>query len=204
MSRSPIEIVACETRQPVAAWLHDELGALDLLDAEIAWMPERMKAIARILREGIPDDGLPQHSHWNWWNKAYELRMLSTGAFGIQCDEQWQGLMMTTAVGHNARLPEQLDMPLVYVKYLESAPWNVKAFVPAPKYGAVGTRLLEAAVRLSLAEGFAGRVGLHALPNPATELFYQRRGLVGFGPDAEMEDPPYYEFSAGAATAFLR
>jgi hypothetical protein len=111
--------------------------------------------------------------------------------------------MMTTTVGHNARLPEQLDKPLVYVKYLESAPWNVKAFVPVPKYGAVGTRLLEAAVRLSISEGFGARVGLHALPNPATEQFYQRRGFIGLGPDAEMEDLPYYEFTAAAAIAFL-
>jgi hypothetical protein len=71
MSRSAIEIVACETRLPVAAWLHDELGALDLLDAEIAWMPERMKAVARMLRAGVAEADLPQHSHWNWWNKAY-------------------------------------------------------------------------------------------------------------------------------------
>ena len=107
--------------------------------------------------------------------------------------------MMTTTVGHLARLPDQRDKPLVYVKFLESAPWNVKAYVPLPKYGSVGTRLLEAAVRLSLTEGFAGRLGLHSLPNPATEQFYQRRGLIGLGPDAQMEDLPYYEFSAKAA-----
>ena len=98
-------------------------------------MPERLKAVARMLRAGVAEAELPQHSHWNWWNKAYELRLLATGGFGIACGDQWQGLMMTTTVGHNARLPGQLDKPLVYVKYLESAPWNVKAFVPAPKYG---------------------------------------------------------------------
>ena len=203
MSRSPIEIVDCQSRQPIAAWLHDELGALDLLDAEIVWTPERMKSVARMLRAGVPEQDLPQHSHWNWWNKAYELNMLATGGFGIHCDGQWQGLMMTTTVGHAARLPDQLDKPLVYLKYLESAPWNVQAFVQTPKYGAIGTRLLEAAVRLSVAEGFGGRVGLHALPNPTTERFYQRRGLIGLGPDAHMEDLPYYEFSSTAAIAFL-
>jgi GNAT superfamily N-acetyltransferase len=203
LSQLPIEIVDCGTRQPVAAILHDELGALDLLDAEIVWMPERLKAVARMLRGGIAEANLPQHRHWNWWEKAHELKLLATGGFGIHCDGQWQGLMMTTTVGHAAQLLEQRDKPLVYVKYLESAPWNVKAFAPAPKYGAIGTRLLEAAVRVSLAEGFAGRVGLHALPNPETERFYQRRGFIGLGPDARMEDLPYYEFSAAAAIAFL-
>jgi hypothetical protein len=204
MSRRPVEIIDCGTRQPVAAWLHDEVGALDLLDAEIVWMPERLKAVARMLRAGVAETQLPQHRHWNWWDKAYELKMLATGGFGIQCDGLWQGLMMTTTVGHLARLPEQLGKPLVYLKYLESAPWNVKAFSPAPKYGAIGTRLLEAAVRVSIGEGFAGRVGLHALPNPATEKFYQRRGLIGLGPDAHMEDLPYYEFAAAASNDFLK
>jgi hypothetical protein len=43
-----------------------------------------------------------------------------------------------------------------------------------------------------------------ALPNPTTERFYQRRGLIGLGTDAHMEDLPYYEFSSAAAIAFLK
>ena len=86
MSRSQVEIIAFETRQPVTAWLQDELGELDLLDAEIAWMPERLRAVARMLRAGVAEADLPQHRHWNWWDKAYQLRMLATGAFGIYCD----------------------------------------------------------------------------------------------------------------------
>jgi hypothetical protein len=197
VSRSAIEIVQCATRQPVTAWLHDELGPLDLLDAEIAWMPERLKAVAQMLRAGVAEADLPQHRHWNWWEKASELNMLATAGQGIHCDGLWQGLMMTTTVGHVARLPEQFGKPMVYVKYLESAPWNVKAFSSAPKYGAIGTRL-------SLAEGFAGRVGLHALPNPQTERFYRRRGLSGLGPDNQMENLPYYEFSVASAISFLK
>ncbi len=91
----------------------------------------------------------------------------------------------------------------MYVKYLESAPWNVEAFTPNPRYGAIGTRLLEAAVRLSLKEQFGGRIGLHALPNQRTEGYYHRRGFPRRGVDAQMEDLPYYELSAVAALAFL-
>ncbi len=108
MSRSAIEIIECESRKSVGAWVHDELGALDLLDAEIVWMPERLKAIARMLRAGVAEANLPQHRHWNWWNKAPELKHLATGGFGIHCDGQWQGLMMTSTVGHVARLPGEV------------------------------------------------------------------------------------------------
>jgi GNAT superfamily N-acetyltransferase len=203
MSGRAIEIFDCQTRQPVSAWLNDELVALDLLDAEILWMPERLKAVSRMLRAGVAEQDLPQHRHWNWWEKADELKLLATGSVGVHCQGQWQGLMMTTTVGHVSRLGADTGKPLVYVKYLESAPWNVEAFTPAPKYGAIGTRLLEAAVRLSIAEGFDGRIGLHALPNPRTERFYQRRGLTGLGPDSLAEDLPYYEFSPAAALGFL-
>jgi hypothetical protein len=68
--------------------LHDELGALHLLDAEIVWMPELLKAVARMLRAGIAAADPPQHRHWNWWEKAYELRMLATGGFGNRHLEQ--------------------------------------------------------------------------------------------------------------------
>jgi hypothetical protein len=95
-------------------------------------------------------------------------------------------------------------MPVVYVKYLESAPWNVKAFSPVPKYGGIGTRLLEAAARLSVAQGFRGRVGLHSLPNALTQNFYRQRRLISFGPDADVEDLPYYELSEAAAIAFFQ
>src|SRR5438045_1240262 len=92
VSRWKIDIVDCDRRKPVTAWLYDHLEALDLLDAEVVWMPARLKAIARLLRAGVLERDLPQHRHWNWWEKAYELSVLATGCFGIKRAGQWQGL----------------------------------------------------------------------------------------------------------------
>jgi hypothetical protein len=61
-----------------------------------------------------------------------------------------------------------------------------------PRFGGIGVRLIEAAVRLSIDEGFQGRVGLHSLPQ--AEAFY--RGpcrMACLGADASYQGLPYYE-----------
>ena len=48
--------------------------------------------------------------------------------------------------------------------YLSRYKFLMKALGKRPQFDAVGTRLIEAAVRKSIEEGFKGRVGLHSLP----------------------------------------
>jgi hypothetical protein len=209
MSDTPLDIFDLVADAPVKASLRSDLTALDLVEAETLWSPARFKSIAAMLKAGIDARDIPQHHHWNWWLKAGELRHMETEVFGIWHPDRWQGLMMITSsvLLHRARLEGQMGKELVYVKYLESAPWNVAAFTQplneSPKFGAIGTQLLEVAVRRSIAHGFRGRVGLHALPNPETEGFYRRRGMQPLGEDPGAEDLPYYEFSEAAAEAFL-
>jgi hypothetical protein len=209
MSDRPLDILDLATDEPVPAVLRDGLTAIDLVEAEALWSPARFGSIAALLRAGTQARDIPQHHHWNWWLKAGDLADMDTEVFGIHHQDRWQGLMMiTSSVSHRARLDGQRGKELVYVKYLESAPWNVAAFTrpmdEPPKFGAIGTRLLEVAVRRSVSLGFRGRVGLHALPNPDTEGFYRRRGMRPLGADPAVENLPYYEYEEAAAQAFLR
>ncbi|MGH7138251.1 MAG: hypothetical protein ACREHD_21065 [Pirellulales bacterium] len=165
--------------------------------------PVRDEAVAQMKRRGVPRHLFPQHAHWDWAAKADLLRLLATCAFAIECDGEWQGAMMTSTAGHFARLDPDRGKPGVYVKYIESAPWNLAQLNPAPRYGAIGTRLIEAAVRLSVDENFRGRVGLHSLPNPDTQSFYERCGMVCLGVDPDVEHLPYYEMTRERATLFL-
>ncbi len=64
---------------------------------------------------------------------------------------------------------------MIYIDYLETAPWNQGGLVGRPRYGGIGTVMLAAAIRLSLNEGFFGRIGLHSLPQ--SEEFYKASGL---------------------------
>jgi hypothetical protein len=139
MSIVPIQIVDCALHAAVDATLHTGLKSADLLDAEAMWGPIRLKAVADRLRTGAPTDDLPQHSHWDWGRKSNSLQYLANTVFGIQREGKWQGLAMTTTVGHLAWLQSDAGKPLVYVKYIESAPSNLKAFTKTPMYGAIGT-----------------------------------------------------------------
>lgn len=94
--------------------------------------------------------------------------------YGLAHEGKLQGIMKVETVAHSCRLPEQQGKPLVYIDYIESAPWNIKKLMAAlgqpQRFSAVGTRLFEAAVLQSQEEGFRGRLGLHSLPG--SEGFY--------------------------------
>src|SRR5258708_27553518 len=84
-----------------------------------------------------------------------------------------QGLMMVDLARHQARLPPDVGKPLVYIDYLESAPWNVKPMVDVPRYAGIGAVLVNVAVQVSIDEGFHGRTCMHSLANTAS--FYENR-----------------------------
>jgi hypothetical protein len=70
--------------------------------------------------------------------------------------------MKVETVARSCRLPEQQGKPLVYIDYIEAAPWNIKQLMePLGKpqqYRGVGSRLFEAAVLQSFEEDFKGRL----------------------------------------------
>jgi len=90
---------------------------------------------------------------------------------------------------------------MVYVDFLEAAPWNLKASATAPRFKGVGTALLVDAVRLSIETGFGGDVGLHSLPQ--AEPFYTRCGMTRIGEDPDYYGLPYYEYTSSQAAEWL-
>lgn len=160
-----IAIVERSTGNRVSATLHKELEELEVIDAEITWSPERLWRLRELRLNGVAGNKLPQHVHWNWAMKAVQTAgVLAYRTFGIEADGKMQGLMSVCLTGYNARLDPDKGKPLVYVDFLETAPWNSKEFSNAPTYGGIGLRLIQAATRLSIDESFAGRVGLQSLP----------------------------------------
>ena len=114
--------------------------------------------------------------------------------------------MKLATVGHVGRHPEQKGKPIVYVDYLETAPWNIKPLMQAleksPQFAAVGSRLIEAAVRKSLDEGFKGRVALHSLTT--SERFYiETCGMTALERDPAKQNLLWCEFTPEQAEIFL-
>ncbi|MBX3394283.1 MAG: hypothetical protein KF841_02830 [Phycisphaerae bacterium] len=112
--------------------------------------------------------------------------------------------MLTKTASHFARLAEDKGKPLVYIDYLEAAPWNwrVQPLGLERRYKGVGSILFREAVKQSFDEGFHGRVGLHALPQADT--YYEKVcGMTAVGRDPKKQNLLYFEFSRGRAQKFL-
>lgn len=199
MSTIPVQIVRRQDKALVDAVLHTELVPTVLVEAEKEWGPIRLKAAQKLLCAGRNSE-IPQHFHWDWGAKSFNLQLLAYRCLGIECSGKWQGLLMVKLSGQVARLDPDKGKDLVYIDYVESAPWNLPMMVDTPIYN-VGPVLMRAAVQLSYDEGFHGRIGLHALPQ--AENFYRNIcGMRDCGPDASYHDLVYYEMTNEIAASF--
>ncbi len=201
MSTVPVEIFHCETAQYVEATLHVSVAPSVLVDTERKWGPFRLAAMDRLVASGYPQEHWPLHWHWDWGQKSARLNLLAFRSFGIECEGEMQGLMMVNTAEKLARLPPETGRPLVYVEFLESAPWNVEPFVSVRKFKGIGIALLRAAVQLSIDEGFHGRLGLHSLPMAAA--LYRSCGMQFCGHDSSHEDLAYFEMTREIANRFI-
>lgn len=205
--RTPIQIVDWATREPVEAELFDEVTIEHFLETQKEWRPLVVEAVTKMVQSGSPREVVPRHFHWDWTNKEADLRILAFSFFGMRARGKLQGLMKLESVGRSGRIASQKGKPLTYVDYLETAPWNIKPLMKAlgrsPEFAAVGTRLIEAAVRKSLDEGFKGRLALHSLST--SERFYlDVCGMTAVGRDPAKQNLLWCEFTPEQAERFLK
>ncbi|MEN6578330.1 MAG: hypothetical protein ABFD90_18440 [Phycisphaerales bacterium] len=194
-------------REFIPATFHDDLTTDQMNEAETQWKPVRDAAVKRLLDAGktkLEVQRLFQHQHWDWSRKAGLLLggLLSVRCFGIELNGQWQGLAMFELAAHFALLEPDQGKPLIYVEFLETAPWNIAELVDEPRYGLIGARMIEAAIRLSISEGFRGRVGLLALPQ--AEKFYEKKCGMTRVEEAGHHGMAWYELTQKAAGVFLK
>ncbi len=201
-----VQIWERKSEKLVAATFYEELTVDQMAEAEAQWKPVRDAGVKRQLASGKTEqevDWILQHANWNWLNKAKDVidMFLAIRCFGIKLEEKWQGLAMVDIGIHRAELEPDRGKPIVYVEYLESAPWNLKNMVDDPQYGLIGLRLIEAAVHMSIAEDFRGRVGLLALPQ--AEGFYEKCGMIRVE-SARQHVLSWFEMTQEAANAFIK
>ena len=197
------------TGELVDAELHTKLLLTDLHEAESAWGPCRRAIIDALIHAGVPKNDCPQHLNWDWDRKLTGKSDLDIGGalsplrlMGVKCDGEWQGLILTTCIGHQSRMANG-GRDLLYVVYLETAPWNleISEIGQDATLSGIGRQLMELAVRLSKSLGLRGRIGLHALPQ--SEGFYNWCGMTDFGVDQGYQNLRYFEMTDGQANAFL-
>ena len=92
----------------------------------------------------------------------------------------------------NQFVSRRTGQPLVYLAYVESAPWNLKEYCDDIFYSGIGKEFYKTAVRFSNLLGFAGRVGLHSLPG-AEEFYSKTCQMVSLGCDPKCDGLVYFE-----------
>lgn len=204
--REIIQLVDLARKEPVEAELFDEVTLQHFLETQNEWRPVVLDAAKLMVQMGAPPESIPRHFHWDWSSKESDLRVLAFSFVGITVKGKLQGLMKLENAGRSGRIASQKGKPLTYVDYLETAPWNIKLLMHAqgksPEFGAIGTRLIEAAVRKSLDEGFKGRVALHSLSG--SERFYlDVCGMTPVGRDPAKQNLLWCEFTPEQAKKFL-
>lgn len=204
MSSQPIQILSNETNEFVAATMLSGIAASDLFRLEDEWHPARSEVRQQLLARNIPHKDWPESLHWDWARKAPVLRLLQYQGFGVVYGGQWQGCMLTIeSPVHVCRLNLDKGKPLVYVDFLEIAPWNwvIKGIAQCGRYRTVGSWLFWKAVQFSDEVGFHGRIGLHALRQ--SEWYYERLGLQPIERDANKQDLLYFELPRAKAREIL-
>lgn len=197
MSLQLIQVLSNRTGELEDMLFHEQLSNEQLLEAETQW--------GDIRRTAVGNNGkFPEHYHWDWARKADRLSYLAYRCMGIQnTNGNFEGLIMLCTAKRPAILPPDVGKPMVYIEFLETAPWNIKLLSSFPLYKGIGLRLFEASVLYSIDEGFKGRVGLHSLPQ--SEWFYRDVCCLTcvIQTDPMVENLPYYEMSSEHAMAFI-
>jgi hypothetical protein len=200
--RTAIAILDGETRQPVEAILIDGVTIAEMEAVDRVWQPYLRNAVRDALARGVSRDEFPEHKHWEWRRKA-RLMTSESHAFGIEYDGEMQALMLVLKSSVTCRLPEQSNKRLIYIDYLAAAPWNLPSLAREPRFRLCGSVFITAAIRLSRANGYEGRIGLHSLPQ--AEEFYRRKcGMTYMGIDADYEGLPYFEMTPSQVEAYER
>lgn len=202
-SVSHIYLLEVATGVGVEAELRDCIEEAQLIDWQTKWQPILIAAIKDLSRRGVARAQWPQSWHWDWRAKIAQMEgLIAFKGFSVICADVTQGLMRVDLNGLG-RAPGQEGKPLVYVDYLEVAPWNRMDMGQTPRYKGVGTALLSAAVALSVEEDFRGRIGLHSLPQ-ADRFYRDRCNMIDLGPDSGVQGLRYFEMTPEQARIFLK
>ena len=128
---------------------------------------------------------------WDWEFKARVYSSLpGAELYAVECERDTQGLMLITKRGKRSWLAP--NQPIVYVRYIASAPWNRLEVQDPPTYKTVGSVMLKFARFRSTELGYGGFVGLHSLPG--AEGFYRKQGMIELGTDPTQENLVYFEW----------
>lgn len=201
---SPVFLRDVASGDMVEAELWDAITERNVSDWHSEWTPYLLQALQRLHRSGDLSRW-PQSWRWNWRDKADAVeKLLAWSGASIVCAGVTQGMMVVDTASKRCKLQTQKGLDLVYVEFIENAPWNRAELTgDDPRYRGTGTLLVRAAVAMSEELDFKGRIGLHSLKR--AESFYKGTcGMTDLGADQAYGGLHYFEATPAQARAFAQ
>lgn len=200
---TPVWLTNRKTEEQVDAELWHGIVDKNLADWEAEWIPDLQRRLKLLNQQNVERRFWPQSRHWDWRDKLREIeRRLANLSFALVAEGMTQA-MMTVDLSKRARMPRHVGQHLVYVDFLEAAPWNRNDLAEEPAlFGGCGSILINAAIQQSILEGFKGRIGLHSLPQ-ANSFYANVCGMTDLGLDANYENLRYFELDTEGAHRFI-
>jgi len=185
------------------AELYSQIDAKNLSDFTRYWRPMVAERLSQLPRGATPADANLQDWHWDWAQKAEVFTgRLAYRSFALEHADRTQGLMVCSLV-RRVREKSRLNQHLVYIEFVQTAPWNNRHYTTTPVYKGVGNTMVAAAISLSLEEEFEGRIGLHSLPQ--SEAWYREYcQMTDLGVDDQYQGLRYFEMTSEQAARFLK
>jgi len=181
-----------QTGEQIAAQLELHVSKEQIAETECEWTGYRSSVPVETL------SAIPESNDWNWLAK-YEASLQGLTQFlGIRLEGKLQGMLQLDLVPRASRTNRYSVDHVLYVEYLETAPWNQKAYMDRhARFGGVGLELILGAIEMSVAHGCHGSLGLHSLPGALG--FYLSLRFKDYGPDSSEEGLHYLELSPSDA-----
>ncbi|MCA3185929.1 MAG: GNAT family N-acetyltransferase [Cupriavidus sp.] len=192
----------------IEAQIHEPITPAHLEGWQATWRSAIESTRVQLAARQASPSEYPESAHWDWNKKIAVLGGFAAyRTFALIAEGDLQGLMVVETVQHRARLNDEQgrrDLNLVYVEFLEAAPWNRPEHARPVRFRGTGSVLIAAAIQVSRDEGYRGRLGLHSLPQ--SEPFYRNTiGMQDFGPDDGYPGKlRYFEMTARVADDFLK
>lgn len=193
-----IEIQNAVSGELQTAELWDSVEPRHRTDLEVRWA----SAWADLLSL-MPEGEHENSSYWDWRDKLNRNEgVMGRQAYVIECENTAQAVMLID-LNKTSRFRATQGESIVYVDYLQTAPWNLKRpWRPKTQFRNLGTILMQVAIQLSLDLDFDGRIGLHSLPE--SEGFYRRLRMTEFWRDPDYQCLLYFEITASQAANLLQ
>lgn len=193
------ELIDCRVsgRPEVPATILRGLPAQKLVDIEKSWTHARDDLATKMAQAGkhLESQG------WRWTRKEASTRAGEHVLLAVEAEGEIQGLLAL-----KTRLRPSLLIPagwVLYVDYVESAPWNQRVqAVQEARFAGVGTLLIGEAIRTSMGRTSRGRLGLHALPQ-AEDFYAGRCRMKPNGPDSSYHNLIYFEHPDALVESWL-